>query len=520
MAIILIILLAITGSPQTSSGGTVRARILDWASGLPVVDATVSLSRDEQSLLIRRSDDSGKVTFENLRAGRHRLRVAAKGYVIKDGTQSVAGSDYRILDIAPTSDIELRVEMVPSGTITGTVRDPADNPVPGARVAAMQKQFNVFGDAVLSGANSSAQTNSRGEYVLSGLASGEYFIRVEGQPPVYYPGTTDARSVAPIVIATSSPAAIGIDVRLTADRLVKIAGQIVNIEQPQSSIRVDNLYLIPTASQNTADVRTLGNSAVNAAGDFEIRDVASGEHDIVATLLSNGRRYFGRTHVDVHSNEIDNIKVSLYPAADLVGRVSVRSSGPVPDLTKVLVLLQPRRNSIRGLASGSSRTDGAGNIRIQSVLPDEYRVALGAVPPGYYVESVRLDNVDVRERPVFILPTASTLEVTLAGPASSVNGKVLTEQGELPVEPTIVVLIPLQSTSEYPALSITTGLAQRGGDFNFPNVAPGPYRLLAFQALPNGLPFYDPQFLQQYLTGAKTVTIEGPTPVTVTAFKR
>src|SRR5262245_16858266 len=166
---------------QAPGSGTLRGRIVEWSSGLPVVDATVTLYQERASAMVRRSDTDGLFTFENLPPGQHSFRVAAKGYGLKDGKQSIVGSDYQVVDVGPGSAIEIRIEMVPSGSIAGTVRDANDNPLVDRRVIALQKQFNAYGDQVLARANAATRTNSRGEYMLSGLSSGEYFVKVEGQ---------------------------------------------------------------------------------------------------------------------------------------------------------------------------------------------------------------------------------------------------------------------------------------------------------------------------------------------------
>jgi hypothetical protein len=77
------------------------------------------------------------------------------------------------------------------------------------------------------------------------------------------------------------------------------------------------------------------------------------------------------------------------------------------------------------------------------------------------------------------------------------------------VEPLLVLLAPLQSTGD-PIQSIQQSVsARKTGDFTFPNVRPGRYRLFAFQNVPRGFPFYDPKFLDAYLSQGTLVTVEG-----------
>src|SRR5262245_57787970 len=319
-------LLLLLAANQAPGSGTLSGRIVEWTTGLPIADATVTVYRERATAMVRRSSNDGLVTFENLLPGQYSIRVVANGYSLKDGKQSVDGSDYQVVDVGPGTSLELRIDLVPSGSIAGTVRDAIDNAVGGMRVVPLRRQYNLFGDLVLARANAGVRTNDRGEYVVSGLPPGEYFLKVESQPPVYYPGSNDPRNVAPVVVSPTLTSVSGIHIQVRGDAPSRISGRVVNFDRSMTEVAVDTLYLVPIGfDDGVADIRTFNNQSVARDGSFLITEVAPGPYEMVATLASNGRRYFGRTHIDVNSRELDEVEVMLSPEVDLIGAVSVRA---------------------------------------------------------------------------------------------------------------------------------------------------------------------------------------------------
>jgi hypothetical protein len=444
------------------------------------------------------------------------LRVTAKGYALKDGIHSLSGSEYQVLDVAGGggNQTELRIELIPFGTISGTVRDANDIALPGVRVVALRKNFNTRGEPVLSLTNIAAQTNPAGEYVLGGLHTGEYFVKVEGQPPAYYPGTRDSRDAAPVIVGPSTVSTFGINVRLPAEKLVRLRGQVVTGDVNEAGVRADQLYLI-SASSDGGDIRTGNNISTDAQGRFEFADVVPGMYDIAALVEAAGRRLYGKATVEVRHDDIDEIRIRLYPAITLTGRIRVRSSNVPNDLSKLSVTFTPTGGRVPGLKEGLIDVNAEGSFAA-TIFPGDYRISAVIVPRGLYVESIKLDNLDVLERIAPVAPTASTLEVTLAGPSFDVSGKVLLDNGQAALDASMVALVPLQPAGDDLSSSIkVTVTTLRGGDYAFQNIAPGRYRVLAFQNVTNGFPVYNREFLDQFVSKGTLVTVDGSTPFVV-----
>jgi len=110
-------LLLFLAASQGQGSGILEGRIVEWTTGLPIADATVTLYRERATAMVRRSGNDGLVTFENLVPGQYSVRVVANGYTLKDGKQSVDGSDYQVVDVGTGTSLELRIDLVPSGAI-------------------------------------------------------------------------------------------------------------------------------------------------------------------------------------------------------------------------------------------------------------------------------------------------------------------------------------------------------------------------------------------------------------------
>jgi hypothetical protein len=86
--------------------------------------------------------------------------------------------------------------------IGGVVSDSSGTPIPNARVALGIVTVQHGQPFFYSG--SEVTTNSRGEYLLTSVSSGDYYLRAAA---TYYPGTTDLSQ------ATALPIKAGQDVR-------------------------------------------------------------------------------------------------------------------------------------------------------------------------------------------------------------------------------------------------------------------------------------------------------------------
>jgi TonB family protein len=137
------------------------------------------------------TDATGRAVFNNLEAGRYAVRGAREGFV---GAISAT--------VAAQAATEIALLLNPTSVVTGVFSDSNGMPIPNARVALGIVTVQNGQPFFYSG--SEVTTNSRGEYLLTSVSSGDYYLRAAS---TYYPGTTDLSQ------ATALPIKAGQDVR-------------------------------------------------------------------------------------------------------------------------------------------------------------------------------------------------------------------------------------------------------------------------------------------------------------------
>jgi len=119
----------------------------------------------------------------NLAAGGYRIVVNAPGYVIQTyGAKTVGvGSSARgtVISLAPGQSVrEITVRLTAASTISGRVTSSNGIPLSGMDVHALRVAYDSSGSKTLV-SDSGSQTDDRGEYRLTGMAPGRYYVRAE-----------------------------------------------------------------------------------------------------------------------------------------------------------------------------------------------------------------------------------------------------------------------------------------------------------------------------------------------------
>jgi TonB family protein len=137
------------------------------------------------------TDATGRAVFNNVEAGQSVVRGSRGEWI---GVASAT--------VTPRSATEIVLPLKPTAVVGGVVSDSSGTPIPNARVALGIVTVQHGQPFFYSG--SEVTTNSRGEYLLTSVSSGDYYLRAAA---TYYPGTTDLSQ------ATALPIKAGQDVR-------------------------------------------------------------------------------------------------------------------------------------------------------------------------------------------------------------------------------------------------------------------------------------------------------------------
>src|SRR5215470_6867921 len=320
--------LAIAAVLQTpAQTASLEGTVMKTGTGDPMPRVQVVLSTVEgptAGTLSATTDSSGRFAVRNIPPGRYRIFASRQGYVRAEyGQRTATGTGKPIVLSAGQQVKDINLALTPSGTIAGRVYDRYGEPAVNINVQALKSRY-ANGQRVL-GAVQSVRTNDLGEYRLYWLQPGKYIVtaippegpRIDGNSilmengaagrvivsgsdvirlnqntaaslgivpadevglPVYYLGTTDSSTAAPIDVR---PGALygGVDLTILNIRAVHVRGRVVSSVSGQSP-RGGNVMLISRSAGGTVSQRNTPYSALTA--EFDFQGVAPGSYEIVS----------------------------------------------------------------------------------------------------------------------------------------------------------------------------------------------------------------------------------------------
>jgi hypothetical protein len=506
---------------QQPARGSVEGTVLRSGTTEPLEGAQVTLvtlSAPVPVLPAVVTDKDGHFSLPNVAPGRYEIRVQRDGYLLVGGSSPP-------FNVGPGQRLTgLTFHLVKGGTISGRILDPLGRPSVVATVYALRLAYQEGRPTLLS--TKSVSTNDRGEYRIFWLEPGEYYIRAEktlpaGPARAYYPGTDDAANAVKVrvVEGMESPK---IDVSIRNAVLVKISGTVTSIVAALNPLRppVDapkdeaearlqaamvarqapQIYLSPIDTDGVYDgtlavTNTVTNEQDRLAGKFEIQNVRPGTYNLIAVMADRGStpvRYFmGKTPVDVGFQDASGIAVEVVPGRDLRGRVVYNGASAPPAGSSVRVQLRPKAMlpTMPLTANLSAAVEPDGTFMIPNVPDFQYSVSVSSLPQNAFVADLRQGSFSVFDVGTIVLGRrgGDDFEVIVDSPAATINGRVAASDAQVAAG-AAVVLVPDERRQENPLLYKRTN-ASEAGVFSITGVAPGRYKLFAWESIPAGAEF-------------------------------
>jgi hypothetical protein len=544
--------------------------VLQEGTELPIGKATIELRDASYNGLIAGRTmtlQDGRFVLQNLRPGRYKLTVLRPGFV-----RTEVGALNLIAGVAHPS---VPIAMKQTGTLTGRVTANGE-PLVLADVFALKATY-VSGQRVLTVAQS-AKTNLEGEYRLFWLSPGPYYVAaVATSPdaygvstlvlnqnaldtslfserltlrsvlsgaigngvgedaahvPSYYPGTPDAQA-ARVVDLSAGAEVRGINIDAPPRKTYRVSGPIGGDPLPIGStgqtIRpAVTLYSagIQLSGSPTADATNQLTAEIDRDGRFVFPKVVPGMYILQATAGV----IFGRSRIEVVDRDL-NVGIDLKAGYTFVGHIVIE--GANAGLISLRVILRsepflPPQYSTAVQADGKFTIPGiaAGRYRV-FVTPILASSSSGGTPPlrvpsaleKAYVKSIRLGNRDVLNDGIEIdAGLEGDLEIVIGTKPGSLEGVVLDKDLQ-PIGNATVVLLP-ENALRYRIdhLAVPT---DQSGRFEFPNVTPGDYKVLAWVEV-DRISWQNPDFVNAVESLGPSVRIEesGKTKVELTAIPR
>jgi hypothetical protein len=542
------------------------ARAAGIAPAVPILTATT----DDKGHFTFNDLNPGQYQFRYQIAGYFPLQeggVKANGTTInfpqrgavqalRGAATAAAAGQFQVLTFALGAlHVNFSISMNPGGIITGRIINSNGSPATNERVLALGIAYQDGQRVMYS--SKTATTNDRGEYRLFGLDAGEYYVRSDyrvsgtargsaaATSRVYYPGVDDPNRATRVAIKPGAESG-GINFNVQAATTVNISGTIVNpipgaspsptaTTLPATGRRGGGLpgaaaatvfYLLPRDDGAIRDdapevLRSYGTAADQSEGKFEIRDVRPGHYVLYAMVrnVENNAtvRYTGHIAVDVGSQDLSGIRIVLRPDVDLRYRFTANGD-PIAQTQLPPVL------ALRGRDSLPSQ------LAQPLVQPAGFQLdwrASSVMAEGQYVLDSTLSTLqdvfvaDIREGDKSIYETGTivagsdipeTVEIVLSRGAGMISGSVLTTSAT-PASGVQVILIPNGSRRKNPLLykRATSGA---DGQFALVGLAPGAYKLFAWETIPIGAEM-NAEFMKDYDERGIPVTIEPGTQLMV-----
>ena len=474
----------------------------------------------------------GKFLVPEIDAGTYRVLVTIDGFVRQEyGQRALSGTGTTLTLVRGEVLKDLVVRMTRAGNVSGRTSDDKGQPASGVLLQLVKVSYNLEGQRVFQVAGG-ARTNDRGEYRIYWITPGRYYLSA-GTPPgpstgfgrgnvspnetlspylfTYWPGTTDLSRAIPVDVLPGSDQPL--DFQVTRQQLYSIRGRIVDGMTNQSTgpIALALAYRTITGEPGVLQFAQVYDPAT---GIFEIPNVVPGSY----VVLGNTGTGTVRTAVEVVNANIENLTLVVSKGADIIGRVRVENGRPP---NSVRVQLRPVGKdgtySIGFASSGEFGTEEL--VRFGGVLPGEYRVIVAPMPE-HYVKSVTFERNDALNSTITIPELRSTraegvpvpsIEIVLSSKVARIEG-VVTDDRLQPVPGVQAVLVPDRNRERVELFKAV--MTDPAGHFSMGGVAPGDYKLFAWEGLEN-YGYFDAELVKQSELSGKPVHVDEAASMTV-----
>jgi len=513
---------AATVLPSTISGGSYRiaGTVVSKADGRPLARARVTVrdAKDSQKFQSMITSEDGKYEFTRLPAGKYSLTGAKRGFISASYDQHDQYST-AIVTGAGLDTETLALRLAPDAVIAGKVLDEVGDPV---RQAMVELYYDDHSSGVdqIRGSNS-VQTNDLGEYEMTPLRPGTYFLSASGKPwyavhpPHSEPGQSESERQAEAIPAVDRSLDVAYPVTYypdvtEADDALPIpirGGERVEADihlNPVPSLRLlfrmpddgKHGYNIPQLEQPAFDGSTFiqsGGGNVVSPGVLEVTGVPAGRYNIRLFGQGQGLRMTG---VDLikDGEEVDTSKADAVSSV----KVSVQIPGEATLPPRLTVGL---RSGSRVIAASQS-FDSKGEAELQQVAVGRYEVAVWGGGKPYSIARISAEGAEVSGHTLILTAGSSpSVSLTLVGGSAEVEGTV-TRTGK-GFAGAMVVLVP---NPEVDRDLFRRDQSDLDGTFVLHGVIPGSYTLLAIE---NGwdLDWSQPNVIAAYLKRGRTVQV-------------
>jgi protocatechuate 3,4-dioxygenase beta subunit len=523
MTHIIYLLLLLTAQASPVSEHAIEGIVVQAGTNLPIANARihahwVSPQRFATQVGETTTNAEGKFFFKGSAPGQYIFQASRTGYA-DGGVSEVVEPEEKA--------VKVRIELVRPAVIAGRVLDDNKRPRSGIEVFALSAFYH---DGRMSlEEQASVETDDRGEYRLTGLQTGTYYVaaRIPGYGGgslnvTYAPGLPDLRSATRFSVVSGAEVRAA-DFALLLQPTFKITARVVlPAGWLGENVAGTSFTLIPRTRPTTQRWTMFQFNRPDPQGVFTTWDgVPPDTYDIYVRLdrarNPSGPRddtgaIFGHARVEILDKDADAGIITMSPGAPISGQIRITSQQLPPQSFRMNQL----NLTLRGLDGLSMYRQVPvtenGTFSVENVPKGRFLASVDRVFAEFYVESMRFnarESVDSGITVDTVQPGG--LEISLGGPAATIQGSVQNAAGA----PTVasVVLVPQRERRGF-SENFRQSQTDDSGDFRFLGLRPGQYTLLAFTShLQNA---EDPDVVAAFENQGTRVTVRSGETQTVT----
>ncbi len=470
--------------------------VMNSVTGEPVRKAMVLLRAHDESKgmsYTAESDGKGRFLISDLDPGIYSISAERQGFMLE--SEGAPGAPQPSIPVEAGKFLSnVIIKLVPLGVISGRVLDEDGDPIRGAEVKAMAFSYQT-GKKQLRTVNGQS-ANDKGEFRLFGLRPGTIYLsaseRIERRfptvsiyNPTFFPGTTDVTHATPIEVSPGVQLR-GFDILLRPEKRYVVRGKLPAQLNPDR--QGYSLELMPRSI-----FRRHGSSPYASHTDaqtFEFLNVLPGSYVLTCTVMDGDKTLSARQAVEVANADVEGITLNLVPLTEVPGVVRVEGT-PAGPLDNLQVILLPE---IQFEGDIFARVKPDKTFVIEGVTPDAYEVTIGN-RAGSYLKAVRFGDEEAPDRRIDLTKGSAPVTVLLGTDVGDVEGTVRKANGDPAVRARVTVIASGKNLGRHD-LSVVV-FTDEDGKFHAKSVAPGDYKIFAWEDVPEGAP-EDPDFRKPY----------------------
>jgi hypothetical protein len=520
---------------------SLKGKVVAAESGKPVRRVQVSLSSPDLSESRSMSTNAqGVFEFKELPAGRYTISATRAGFLRLQYGQKRPGEPGRPVQVAEGQRLEnLDFSLPRTGWMTGRIVDELGEPLAGVTI--YPAQWKYFRGKrrlvpVSSGGSSFNQTDDTGQFRITNLEPGEYYVlaytrttwTVDDKPtekigylPTYSGGTANPADAARVKVGVGQEVPVG-DIAMVPGKVATISGMATysnGLPLAGETVNMTQEFSGPNWSSSFG----MAGSKVNPDGSFTIKNVAPGEYRL--SVRGPGDKEHPpegiTTTVSVLGEDLTGVMLVAGSGGTLSGRVVSDTGGPIPfpEQSRMRVSARPvdPTSTYQNFDQDNGRVKDDWTFEVKNVFGLN-RLSISPLPTGWAVRSIDIAGKDYADVPVDLRGGVSLDNVTLIVSKSlpRVQGT-LTDDGGKPTEGSVLLFPDDHAKWGEDARLVRSARPDLAGAFEFRNVIPGAYLAVALEYVRDG-DWADPEFLEKLRNDAKRVRVDekGAEPVNLT----